>query len=151
MSDEIEAARARAAAVAMTALVDVHDWERVESFFAPEVTVDYSSLFPVEPETLRREELMARWRQLVPGFDATRHVLTDVEVEVEGDEASGTAEVVGTHYLDGDTWTPSGRYLYRLRKIGGDWKISALTYANEREHGDRGLVERAAAKAAEKG
>ncbi len=146
---EIEAARVRAVAVAMTALVDVRDWSGVERFFAPQVRVDYSSLFPGEAEMLAREALVARWRALVPGFDATRHRLGDVAIEVTGNEATGTANVAGTHWLDGRSWTVTGRYDYAFRKVDGAWRISALTYLSEREEGDRGLVDLAAARAAE--
>ncbi len=148
-NDETEEARARGAAVAMTALVDVRDWDGVQSYFAPQVTVDYTSLFPGKVETIPRETLIQRWKALVPGFDATRHILTDVEVDVQGTKASGTARIAATHFLGADRWTPYGHYKYAFQKSGGNWKISALTYLSEREEGDRSLVERATARARE--
>ncbi|TWG89440.1 hypothetical protein L598_008100000060 [Mesorhizobium sp. J18] len=49
------------------------------------------------------------------------------------------------------TWMVAGEYAYRFKKIGGDWRVTELTFRLEDETGDRGLVERAAAVATREG
>lgn len=143
---DIAAIETRIEAVAV--LVDLNAYDRLETLFADELVVDYSSLFGGEAETLAASELMARWAGLVPGFDRTRHAISDIEVELHGDWANATAAVTGTHWLDGETWTVSGRYVYRFNRIDGDWRVTEMTLLATDEQGDRALTERAAARAA---
>jgi len=42
-----------------------------EAAFADSVVIDYTSLWGGEPATITPAELMASWRGIVPGFDAT--------------------------------------------------------------------------------
>ena len=141
---DVAAIETRVEAVAV--LVDLNGFDRLEALFADELVVDYSSLFGGEAETLAASELMARWAGLVPGFDRTRHVISDIEVELAGDTADASAAVTATHWLNGETWIVSGRYHYRLERIDSDWRISAMTLETTGEEGDRGLTEVAAAR-----
>ena len=105
----------------------LHAFDQLETLFADTVQVDYTSLFGGEAETLAASDLMARWAGLVPGFDITRHAISDTQVECQGDASSATAAVIATHWLDGETWAVSGRYVYRLAMQGGEWRITAMT------------------------
>ena len=83
---------------------------------------------------------MDAWRGLVPGFDATRHELSAVEARVDGDKAEATARVDGRHWIGGALWRPIGAYRWTLRKLDGNWKVTAMTFAMTEEIGDRGFV-----------
>lgn len=143
-----EEARARAPVAAMTGLVDIRDWAGLERLFADRVTVDYSSLWGGGAEEMAPAELLGQWRAMLPGFDATRHELGPVSVRVAGDVAEAEAPVSGTHILGGEAWVVAGRYRCRLVRGADGWRIAGLTYENARESGDRGLTERAKARAA---
>jgi hypothetical protein len=109
--------------------VDDLDWETVRSSFTTEVEIDYTSLWGGEPETLTADQLIDRWRQLLPGFDATQHLIGPVAV-TEADEltASCTMNVRGYHRVGDATWMVAGRYVMRLERTdGSDWRIAALT------------------------
>jgi SnoaL-like domain len=51
--------------------IDRLDWAEVRRCFADQVRIDYTELSGGESETLAADELIARWRGLLPGFDAT--------------------------------------------------------------------------------
>lgn len=59
---------------------DLHQWAAVRSAFADEVDVDYGM-----PEHLDADELIRRWREFLPGFDATRHELSDIVLWPNGE------------------------------------------------------------------
>lgn len=139
----IDQAKARAPVAAMTALVDLQDWERLERCFSERLTIDYSSLWGGEAEEMSRDALFQQWKALIPGFDATRHELGPISVDVDGDRAEAEALVSGTHLLGGSAWIVEGRYRCCLAREGEAWRITALTYVNESETGDRALTERA--------
>ena len=131
---------------AVAVLVDLQAFDRLETLFAKEVRVDYTSLFGGGVERLGAPELMARWAGLLPGFDATRHAISDIRVEIDGDSASARAAVTGTHWLEGESWVVSGLYVYEFARRGRWWRITSMTLHATEETGDRGLADRAAAR-----
>ena len=90
---------------------------------------------------------MDAWRGLVPGFDATRHELRDVEARVDGETATATALVDGRHWIGDALWRPIGLYRWTLRRIEDGWRVTAMTFVMTQEIGDRGLVAVAAERA----
>ncbi len=127
--------------------VDLGRYELAEAAFAPEIVIDYTSLWGGEPQQMTPDALMEAWRGLVPGFDATRHELRDIEARVDGDFAEATALVDGRHWIGEALWRPIGVYRWTLKKLESGWKVTAMTFAMTQEIGDRGLVALAAERA----
>ncbi|SDS39241.1 nuclear transport factor 2 family protein [Jiangella sp. DSM 45060] len=122
--------------------VDTLDWDGVLAVLADEVRLDYTSLWGGSPETVAGPEVVARWRALLPGFDATQHLTGPVLAD--GDRRTTT--VRGYHHLvDGErrsTWMVAGWYDVR---VSGD-RIAAITLHATYEEGDRALTEAATAR-----
>lgn len=144
----IDRARIETRVEAVAVLVDLQAFGALKPRFADMLQLDYSSLFGGEVEQLSSADLMARWSGLVPGFDATRHALSDIEVELDGDTADASAAVTASHWLDGVIWRVSGRYVFRFAREEGDWRITEMAFLLQKEEGDRGLIERALARMA---
>jgi hypothetical protein len=142
-----ESAKVIALVSSIPLAVDLACYDLAEAAFAPEVVIDYTSLWGGEPQRLTPGALMDAWRSLVPGFDATRHELKDVEAKVEGDGATATAFVDGRHWIGGSLWRPIGSYRWTLRRMDGRWKVTEMTFAMTQEVGDRGLAKIAAERA----
>jgi SnoaL-like protein len=127
------------AVVAFFHAVDDRDWPAVRAGLAEEVATDYTSLFGGEPERLAADALVERWRGLLPGFDATQHLLGPLV-------PSGTTvecNVRGYHHLDGRTWMVAGRYTLTLH---GE-KVAGIVLHTAYQEGDKSLVEEATARA----
>ncbi len=142
-----ESAKVIAVVSSIPLAVDLGRYDLAEAAFTPEIVIDYTSLWGGEPQQTTPAALMDAWRGLVPGFDATRHELRSVEARVQGDAAEATALVDGRHWIGEALWRPIGVYRWSLSKIGGRWKVKAMTFAMTREIGDRGLVALAAERA----
>lgn len=80
-----ESAKVIAVVSSIPLAVDLARYDLAEAAFAPEIVIDYTSLWGGEPQRMTPGALMDAWRGLVPGFDATRHELKDIEANVEGD------------------------------------------------------------------
>lgn len=143
----VEAARIISTVSSIPLAVDLAAYDLAERAFAPEIVVDYTSLWGGAAQRMTPAELMAAWRGIVPGFDATRHEIADVAVTVAGDEARAAAFVDGRHFLDGQVWRPVGLYDWRLRKIDGQWKVTHMTFTVTQEIGARALAEQAMERA----
>lgn len=120
--------------------IDDRDWTRVRAGLADEVHTDYTSLFGGEPERVPAEVLVARWQDLLPGFDGTQHLLGPLVV---ADDGAVACDVRGYHRLDGRTWMVAGRY--RLT-VDRDGRIAAIVLRVTYEDGDRGLTATAAGR-----
>ena len=123
-------------------------YDLAEEAFAPEIVIDYTSLWGGEPATMTPADLMTAWRGIVPGFDATWHELGPVSVTLEGDTATATAFVDGRHWIGEDLWRPVGNYIWDVSEINGEWKVTRMVFQMTEEIGDRGLAAQAMERAA---
>jgi hypothetical protein len=142
-----ETARVVAVASSIPLAVDLGAYALAEAAFAPEVVIDYTSLWGGAPRTMTPAALMQAWRGVVPGFDATWHELSEVSATMRGDAAEARAHVDGRHWIGERLWRPIGEYRWSLVRMDGAWKVTAMTFALTRELGDRALAEEAMARA----
>ena len=127
---------------------DRHEWDRLEASFAPEVTTDYTSLFGGTPQTQARSALVAGWRGMLPGFDATQHMVTVAEVRLrDPDHATARSYVRATHRLGTALWVVGGFYTHELVRSPEGWRVTFMRLGLLYEEGDRGLVAGAAERA----
>jgi hypothetical protein len=133
---------------ALAVHVDAREWDAVLALFAPSVRVDYTSLFGGEAATTQREQLIAQWRGLLPGFTRTTHLIGAPLVSIATDTATVRASVVAWHFIDDAHWIACGCYEMELRRIDGAWRITSLTLARAWQQGDAELPKAAAARAA---
>ena len=116
--------------VRMIHAVDQLDWLAVRHEFADTVDVDYTSLAGGEPETMPADKLMERWQGLLPGFQATQHLLGPFLVEAEAATATVETHVRGYHYIadmsNGEVWMVAGNYHFRMALQGDRWVITAM-------------------------
>jgi len=135
--------------------VDDLDWDTVRALLADQVSLDYTSLWGGAPQQLSGDEVVATWRQLVPGFDATQHLTGPVVVTAADDSgAVCTTTVRGYHTLveGGHTgvWMVAGRYHITLTPapVAPAWRINGITLRVSYEEGSRVLVEQARTRVA---
>ncbi len=120
---------------ALAVLVDARNWAGLAELFDAQVRVDYTSLFGGEAQTMSGEDLVGSWRQLVPGFTHTSHLIGTPSVKVDGDRAEASASVTAWHAITdqavdgGGVWIVHGCYEMALVKHGGVWRIAALILA----------------------
>lgn len=115
---------------------DRGEFDALEALYADEVTLDYTSLAGGEVEVKSAHQLMNEWASVLPGFDRTRHQVSDIRVTVDGGSAEATARVVADHWVGELHWQVTGRYAYRLVN-DGDWQITYHQFLLEAEEGTR--------------
>ena len=132
--------------------IDRVDWAGVREAFTPSVRVDYTSLFGGSVETLPIDTLLTRWKALVPGFQATQHLIGPVILlENAGPTLRAETQVRGYHYLagaEGGVWMVAGRYVFAMERSPGGWRIAGITLEVAYEEGDRRLLTIAQARVA---
>ena len=116
--------------IRMVHAIDRLDWDGVRREFADTVEVDYTSLAGGKPETLSADRLMERWQGLLPGFEATQHLLGPFATNIRETSATVETHVRGYHYIsnisEGNVWMVAGTYNFRLEQQGERWAIAAI-------------------------
>jgi ketosteroid isomerase-like protein len=132
----------------VAAFADRGAFDALERLYAPEVRVDYTALAGGQPQLKSNTALMTQWAQLLPGFDRTRHAISNVRVTIAGGRATASADVIADHWIAQTSWRVSGRYDYALIRDGRDWRITFHKLTLAGEAGDRAALALAAQAAA---
>lgn len=140
-------AAVRTVVESVAVLADRGEFDALERLYAPEIRVDYTSLAGGEPEVKSPQALMTQWASVLPGFDRTRHEISNVEVRLNGSAAAATADVVADHWIGTLHWRVTGTYDYGLVLDGRDWKIASHTLTVTGEEGARDVFAPASAAA----
>lgn len=127
--------------------LDRRDWDGLADVFAPDVDVDYSSIDGRPPETVAREDLVAKWRAALSGLLATQHLTANhivIRPTDDPDVAVCLAAVRSMHYLPNpggsDTWSVGGHYRYRLVRLPGGWRVRAVTLTADWVAGNQSVM-----------
>ena len=146
----LDEAQIRSNINSFSALADQGAFTYLGRLLAPELTVDYTTLFGGKAEQVKRQELMKQWAQFLPGFDATFHELTNLNVSIAGDKANATVDFIARHWL-GETgfWAVSGKYEFGLQRANDNWQITSVKLNKEAEQGSRDVLAQAPKYAAQ--
>ena len=145
------------AVVRMGWLLDRRDWDGLRELFTERVYTDYTALWGGTPQEGAVDDLLSTsaqgsWRRTMDGLEATQHLITNVLVDVTGDEARATANVLGTHRLPNPhgspLWTVGGTYDFGLVRTAAGWRIRAITQGLSWVEGNQQILFRAAQAAA---
>lgn len=118
-------------------LADRSEFDALSRLFAGSFIIDYSSLTQQAATEKTPNQLMSEWAGVLPGFDRTRHALSDVEVTVDGETATAKAKVKAAHWINNLYWQVNGHYDYKMTQHEGKWKITSMTFTMESESGTR--------------
>jgi ketosteroid isomerase-like protein len=130
-------------------VLDARDWDALGELFTDSVYSDRTSLLGGDPVTVSRNDFVAGWKQTLQNFDAVHHMITCHVITLDGDRATCTANMMGTHiytnHSGGPVWTVGGRHDYRLERAADGWQIAGLTFTIQWASGNMNIVNLAVA------
>lgn len=139
--------------------LDSGDWVSYRNCFAGIVDFNFAS----DTDALARDELAVatdpdKWvdnaRSLIPGFDATMHVVSNGLHWIDGDRAHSESYVIADHLLNnpgGDREMGGGGvYIYDSIRTPEGWKIETWRLNSLFSHGNASLYAQAMAKVLER-
>jgi len=122
---------------------DEQKWDEVQSSFAKQVLLDYSSFTGIEAAEMTPDQLVAGWSGFLPGFEATHHQVGNFIVETDDDEAQLFCYGTATHYLPNESgknvWTVVGTYDFGLVKTADGWKVNIMKFDFKYQDGNTDL------------
>ncbi len=104
--------------------VDTRDWTLYRQVFTPSAHIDYRSAGGIAGDV----ETVAAWlEQTLAGFDMTQHLISNLEVHVDGDEARVRAMFFNPmRTSDGTRFTCGGWYDHDLVRTDAGWRSRRL-------------------------
>ncbi len=129
--------------------IDSRDWGAMKRLVTDPVHIDYSSNGTPAVD-MPSDDWIARLKGL-HGFDKTLHMVSNPVVELDGDTATCTSYVNAMHFLTEDGEEnhayACGRYIHRLTRDGGGWRIRSATFDLAGRHSGSEQFVRAFARA----
>lgn len=122
--------------------LDTRSWDLLDSCFTEDVVADYGTLGG-------RNEGRAAIRHavaVVAGFDHTQHLLGNIAITIDTDEAQTSCYVHAQHVMDGDVLTIGGVYRDRIVRTPEGWRIAHRRLEPVWQSGNSELVATAAAR-----
>jgi 3-phenylpropionate/cinnamic acid dioxygenase small subunit len=105
--------------------LDAHDWDRLRTVFVPEAVADYGDL---EGRNEGIEEIIAACHRALVGLDSSQHLVANLDVRVDGDQATATCYLHAQHYLVSasgvNTFVVGGTYRDELIRTPDGWRIT---------------------------
>lgn len=110
--------------------IDTRNWPGMRGILTDPVHIDYSSNGSISGD-MPVSQWIDRLKGL-HGFDTTLHMVSNIMIEVEGDQAVCTSYVNAMHFLqDGERELGAyacGVYIHRMRRAGDGWVIYSATF-----------------------
>lgn len=125
----------------VASLADQGNFESLEKLYAEEIEIDYRSLNGGEIELKSPQALMSQWASFLPGLDRSRHDISHVNIDINGNVALASAEVTADHYVGDLFWQVKGHYRYKFDRHDDGWKIVAHTFTLKNETGNREIFD----------
>lgn len=111
--------------VAYTHALDAGDWAALEECFTPDATTDYGEF---GGGNANRAEVVDTCRTAMAPIQASQHLVFNVSIEVDGDEATSVCYLSGLNAAKGtpggDECTVYGTYRDRLVRTPDGWRIA---------------------------
>ena len=110
--------------------VDTKDWELWKSVFTPDAYLDYSS---AGIPAASRDEIAAVFEQAMAAIPMTQHFISNVEIDLDGDQAKVRAMFYNPMQLPGmaEQSYCGGYYLHDMVRTPDGWKSKRLVEENQ--------------------
>ena len=104
--------------------VDRRDWEQYRSIFTADAEIDYTSAGGIAGTVDEIVEFLSTSLEM---FEMTQHLVSNIDLEVNGDSATVTAMFNNPMRLPGgDTWFTGGWYHHDLVRTPDGWRSRRL-------------------------
>lgn len=124
---------------------DRRDWTSVEHVLADEVLTDYTAMLGGTAVTRTAKEQVRFYRDHLEHLDATLHAATTILVDLDGNEATATVNILTwlrrEAAADGPMWSNGAAGEIWLQRTDGRCRISRVTVRPAWAEGNHGVLD----------
>lgn len=104
--------------------VDRRDWDLFRTVFTADARIDYSGVGGIAGNV---EEVVGFLSEVLTSFEAMQHLISNIDIDIDGDEAQVTAMVYNPMKLpDNPVWATGGWYHHLLVRADDGWRSRSL-------------------------
>ena len=104
--------------------VDRQDWELFRSVFTPDARIDYTQVGGIAGDL---DTVVGFLSEVMAMFEAMQHLISNIDITIDGDEATVTAMVYNPLKLpDSPVWATGGWYHHKLVRTAEGWRSCSL-------------------------
>ena len=113
--------------------VDRQDWDLFRSVFTPDASIDYTQVGGIAGNL---DEVVGFLSKVMAMFETTQHLISNIDITVDGDEAGVVAMVYNPLKLaDSPVWATGGWYHHELVRTPEGWRSRSLVEEASWFHG----------------
>ena len=113
--------------------VDRKDWDLFRSVFTPDARIDYTQVGGTAGSL---DEVVDFLSKVMPMFEAMQHLISNIDISIDGDEAKVTAMVYNPLKLpDSEVWATGGWYHHELVRTPDGWRSRSMVEEASWFHG----------------
>lgn len=130
--------------------VDRKDWTKARSFFANEISINFSTLSGQPPATISADALIDAWSSNLGPKKQSHHQRGHGLVTVNGDTATIYSQGYAWNRMEGKgdpLWEVWGNYTHKLKRTLDGWKVTAMTFEMTHQRGNTWVRDTPASKA----
>ena len=124
--------------------LDCKDFDRIAACFLPDAVVEYTGF---SGNTEGRSAIIDHMKLALGPLDATQHLFANFIVDIEGNNARLTCDIIAQHVLQGapggDTYLAGGKYHVLLEKPDGEWRFARILATSVWGDGNRDMLPKA--------
>ncbi|WP_052457045.1 nuclear transport factor 2 family protein [Streptomyces sp. AcH 505] len=124
---------------------DRRDWTTVERLLADTVVSDYTAMLGGEAQTRTAAEQTRYYQEQLDPFDATMHAATTLLVDLDGDRATASVNILTWLRREaapaGPIWSNGAAGEIQLKRTAGGWRITRITVRPAWSEGNRGVLD----------
>lgn len=132
--------------------LDSHDWTSLRTCFLPDAVADYGAL---EGRNEGIDEIIAACHRALVGLDSSQHLIGNVVVDFDGDQARATCYLHAQHYLVSasgvNTFVVAGTYRDEIVRTPDGWRIRHRALETTWTDGNANIFAEGAARLRERG
>ena len=119
--------------------IDGKDYTAIADCFAPDATVVYAGY---SEDLTGHAAIVEHMRLALDPLDATQHLFANFIIDIDGDAARMTCDILAQHLCGGESYLVGGKYDVRLTKLGGSWKFARISARTVWSSGKRDMLPR---------
>ncbi|MDE0665772.1 MAG: nuclear transport factor 2 family protein [Acidimicrobiaceae bacterium] len=104
--------------------VDRQDWDLFRTVFTPDAHIDYTQVGGIAGDL---DTVVGFLSEVMAMFEAMQHLISNIDMTIDGDEAKVTAMVYNPLKLpDSPMWATGGWYHHELVRTADGWRSRSL-------------------------
>jgi hypothetical protein len=135
--------------------IDMRDWTLFRSCFTDEIETDFRTIGDMDLFRGPADDWVKVVRGFIEGLDSSQHLMGNIAVEVDGDQAVARSYVQAQHMLATDLGEPqyilAGHYRHELVRTPQGWRSRKYGLTIQWTSGNRYLLQLASERSKSRG